>query len=1756
MLTTSSSGVTIFGSGSGPGANESQRGRGRGRGLGYYQGRGRGGFDNPARPTYSGQFSQDRQAHWGLPTQTTLSGPSYFGSNSVNTASFKPVPFVKAISTEEETSKVSEALALLTQSLANVNASQNAARIQSPPTLDTRGDSSGPRSLNASMVDIINDGEIKDRNVIVPFFIDEWYNDKEASEIRALAASSHSEFPLVINYDNGPSLPYRASRSSNVLRTRLHKGQRKLYLGVKNFLTRCLARVDAKTTIVYAGAAPCTNLPLLLGEFPNTIWILYDPAPFRIALTKQDEKRVTLHNELFTDDIAKSWRGLCDLFISDIRAGGVDPDDEELSTATTASTSSSGFEQQVKLDMDAQARWVKLTGARMAMLKMRLPYASGKTLYLSGQLHIQAFAPKASTESRLFTDGTSTFDYSNDKYNDWFYYHNSIRREWAYYAHDEEAPGLCHCYDCMLELDIHAQYRRKQGELDDVTLDPVLSRDFDKVTRFLQIDMLEGGHAYKPNVPMWLKRRELVEMNPTSRDPRWSERHSIVPSSVASLVFERKQKHKAVQKGPIGTERAQRMMQQQGWVPGSGLGPDLAGRSEPVTTTNRYGSRAGLGLGSSTSFLELLPPTLPPPSLEADITEITLPAYSTRQWSLSIQVNEVDMQKLAKQLAASLETLRKIATPRVISEWAGQVSTTDYFNLESKAKAYDIDEEYEDPSIAHEKAINTDAQHDPNEVLIDMDLYKKLCLLKNEFAKYDPRRFTHARNLANPWEYTREDGGTFVNRCGMKLANIDYMVNRKITTANLADDKLADGTNRGNLYVGDMCAAPGGFAAFLLAEKKWRARIMAISLKTRGRDYRIPTFASSSEDLDPRQARQQQSSFKPISPMETFTTYFGPDRNSDGNVLDSNILNGWIQHLIDNTPDKRGVDVLQADGGLSVEGKENEQEYYTSKLILAECIAAIQATRAGGNALIKWFDMVTPYSATLLWIMAHVFTKVQVLKPEESRPANSECYIWFENKRPPSIHLTTIIDVLLSYYRNKDVCFDTRSNLPRIQLLSLSIPSFAFINKLKEINTVLGQHQWFFCKEILSLLSRPGPLPNVHDVDYHLFISKPMGQTLGQFGEFYQTNAIEISDILRQRWSDGRPVTATIESKQAMYAKSVSPTSKSSRMAMETSEESDIQRQKFSTKINNAAIQYKSIIPYSLLFSAGKVSEYSSLKPWELPEHKQVLDSLNGPIRSIIDATGHVGMDAILLYNVFPEAKVTVVEKERNVYEILKENLDIVTRLSQKKPRLASVYGNGVDVLLSSNESYDIIYFDPPWGGPNYKEEKETALVLVDNNGKLYDMFDLVGRLFTLKRATKYIILKAPYNYDSTNKFRQNRQWNVVVKEIHKTLKDGTTLPRILYQLLIITEKPQEQTTLIIRRGGPRINMLFDDDELRFARHESCQEYHQEGTFIWNWPLETQNIANAVQGISDVIKDLFCHPAWFNIRFSKTETIGLGEEFVLLTKSGGGVIQQARRLINETKAAKSTSFIYPLSTSVYIRESDASSNGSMDTTGDDDELDKDPSSTSRSIVTPRSTTIPLVQTRLLLGLPAILVCLCRYQVLYVYDIQDKQWSWLEIRTKFDTDGNAYDTPQRHINDKLVKVDPKLTSKLPSDMWRIPPGTVLSGIYMTNVVSDSRFYVLDVSQLPDTTFSMPNTTSTASHKPDDDREFEVKQHQQYISCKDRQAVLVDFMATTTEPMLQYRRPLDPQEIATAKFSMPTDLILVTDVGWHMIRMTFA
>jgi len=118
--------------------------------------------------------------------------------------------------------------------------------------------------------------------------------------------------------------------------------------------------------------------------------------------------------------------------------------------------------------------------------------------------------------------------------------------------------------------------------------------------------------------------------------------------------------------------------------------------------------------------------------------------------------------------------------------------------------------------------------------------------------------------------------------------------------------------------------------------------------------------------------------------------------------------------------------------------------------------------------------------------------------------------------------------------------------------------------------------------------------------------------------------------------------------------------------------------------------------------------------------------------KSITDLTGNVGGDTILFGIHFKDVK--SIEMNPENFDALKNNVE--------------VFGlKNVDVMQGdSTKVYvwktDVLYLDPPWGGPEYKTKTELDLYLGDERVDLF-----LDRI--LKQDTKpdYIFMKLPANY-------------------------------------------------------------------------------------------------------------------------------------------------------------------------------------------------------------------------------------------------------------------------------------------------------------------------------------------------------------------------------------------------------------------------
>lgn len=122
---------------------------------------------------------------------------------------------------------------------------------------------------------------------------------------------------------------------------------------------------------------------------------------------------------------------------------------------------------------------------------------------------------------------------------------------------------------------------------------------------------------------------------------------------------------------------------------------------------------------------------------------------------------------------------------------------------------------------------------------------------------------------------------------------------------------------------------------------------------------------------------------------------------------------------------------------------------------------------------------------------------------------------------------------------------------------------------------------------------------------------------------------------------------------------------------------------------------------------------------------------------SILDGTGGIGGNTISFGKFFNS--VTSIEINTNRYEMLKNNIKLFNLQNVKLLNL-----NSIDYLFSNYEKYNIYFFDPPWGGLDYK--KNINLKLKMNNFSLNLIVDKLKELTT----NKVLLYKLPFNYDFT----------------------------------------------------------------------------------------------------------------------------------------------------------------------------------------------------------------------------------------------------------------------------------------------------------------------------------------------------------------------------------------------------------------------
>jgi predicted RNA methylase len=131
-----------------------------------------------------------------------------------------------------------------------------------------------------------------------------------------------------------------------------------------------------------------------------------------------------------------------------------------------------------------------------------------------------------------------------------------------------------------------------------------------------------------------------------------------------------------------------------------------------------------------------------------------------------------------------------------------------------------------------------------------------------------------------------------------------------------------------------------------------------------------------------------------------------------------------------------------------------------------------------------------------------------------------------------------------------------------------------------------------------------------------------------------------------------------------------------------------------------------------------------------------IVKNLNEKI--ITDLTACCGGDTINFGLHFQ--RVHSVEKEKENFQALKNNIEVY--------KFDNVSCYNEDSVTFYDWYSDVIFIDPPWGGPNYKETKKLDIEL---SGKRLDKW--IEEILLRKTRPRHIFLKLPsnYNFDRLN---------------------------------------------------------------------------------------------------------------------------------------------------------------------------------------------------------------------------------------------------------------------------------------------------------------------------------------------------------------------------------------------------------------------
>ena len=250
----------------------------------------------------------------------------------------------------------------------------------------------------------------------------------------------------------------------------------------------------------------------------------------------------------------------------------------------------------------------------------------------------------------------------------------------------------------------------------------------------------------------------------------------------------------------------------------------------------------------------------------------------------------------------------------------------------------------------------------PEELFLHTPLHARLIALKNDIDRVTPDGYwDDAKKITNPYEYIFL---SLQRRMAWSIAAIQPLSRSYFKMIELWDLLSLTATATAHSAEG-----PGGFLE-AIQHRCGPIKMIAMTLKSTERTVpgwrKSQTFIQTYPDIQITYGADGTGNLYSLANQEAFAA---------------------------TAAQQFGVaDVYTADGGFDFSADFNGQESTVQRLLIAEALAGLTTLRAGGTMILKLFDMKCRATLEIIWALSSCFEITALIKPQTSRPANSERY--------------------------------------------------------------------------------------------------------------------------------------------------------------------------------------------------------------------------------------------------------------------------------------------------------------------------------------------------------------------------------------------------------------------------------------------------------------------------------------------------------------------------------------------------------------------------------------------------------------------------------------------------------------------------------------------------------------------------------------------------------------------------------------------